>query len=279
MGSSGGNRYKWLIELLAYWQGQINSQDLCLAYGISVTQSKKYLVEYNEIHPQNLKYNRSAKAHLAQELFTFNYINGDVAEYLDWLNSQVNLADVPKSNSITHAELRLPPRAISPQIMRGLVNAVKQKRRIDVEYLSLSKTTAEGRVIQPHTFVKTGLRWHLRGYCEYRGDFRDFVLSRFRGVPEVMDSATHLREQDPGWNSMVMLRFQPDPRFTPEQKAIIEQDYQMQNGELIISTKAALAQYLIQEMQVRTDSLAKTPQQQQLILVNEEDLKPWLFTG
>ncbi len=181
MGSSGGNRYKWLIELLAYWQGQINSQDLCLAYGISVTQSKKYLVEYNEIHPQNLKYNRSAKAHLAQELFTFNYINGDVAEYLDWLNSQVNLADVPKSNSITHAELRLPPRAISPQIMRGLVNAVKQKRRIDVEYLSLSKTTAEGRVIQPHTFVKTGLRWHLRGYCEYRGDFRDFVLSRFRG--------------------------------------------------------------------------------------------------
>ena len=81
------------------------------------------------------------------------------------------------------------------------------------------------------------------------------------------------------WNTTVKLRFQPDPRFTPEQKAIIQQDYQMQNGELVISTKAALAQYLIQEMQVRTDSLAKTPQQQQLVLVNEEDLKPWLFTG
>ena len=59
---------------------------------------------------------------------------------------------------------------------------------------------------------------------------------------------------------------------------IIENDYQMINGQLIISTKPALVQYLIQEMRVRTDSLAKTPQQQQLVLVNEDDLKPWLFS-
>ncbi|MCP4061283.1 MAG: hypothetical protein GY738_29240, partial [Pseudoalteromonas sp.] len=47
----------------------------------------------------------------------------------------------------------------------------------------------------------------------------------------------------------------------------------------LITTKAALAQYVIQGMQVRTDSLAKTPQQQQLVLVNEDDLKPWLFAS
>lgn len=271
-------KYSWLIELLAYWQGQINSQDLCTAYGISVTQAKKYLAEYNEVHVSNLTYSRSAKAHIAQPQFNFHYISGDVSEYLDWLNTQ-SKPITAQPNIITHAELRLPPRLITPQIMRGLVAAIRQRRRIDIEYLSLSKSTAEGRVIQPHTFVKTGLRWHLRGYCEYRGEFRDFVLSRFRGVPELMDSATHSRDQDVGWNSVITLRFQPDPRFTAEQKAIIEQDYQMQNGELAINTKAALAQYLIQEMQVRTDSLAKTPQQQQLVLVNEEDLKPWLFTG
>ena len=121
------------------------------------------------------------------------------------------------------------------------------------------------------------MRWHLRGYCEYRSEFRDFVLSRFRGTPLLMDNATHLKGDDPGWNTEITLRIQPDPRFSESQKAIIEQDYQMNNGELLISTKPALAQYLIQEMHVRTEFLAKTPQQQQLVLVNESDLKGWLF--
>lgn len=51
----------------------------------------------------------------------------------------------------------------------------------------------------------------------------------------------------------------------------------MKNGELLIKIKPALAQYLIQEMRVRTEFLAKTPQQQQLVLVNESDVKEWLF--
>ena len=65
--------------------------------------------------------------------------------------------------------------------MRGLIGAIKQKKRVDVEYLSLNTSSFEDRVIQPHSLVKTGLRWHLRGYCEYCSEIRDFVLSRFRG--------------------------------------------------------------------------------------------------
>ena len=278
MDNTVGNKYLWLIELLAFWQGRVNSQDLCNAYGISTTQAKKYISDYKIIYPSNIVYNKSAKAHFPNNELNCELISGDVNEYLDWLNTQNDSAELAH-NSITHAELQLPPRHTSPEIMRGLVTAIRHQRRIDVEYLSLSKTTAEGRVIQPHTFVKTGLRWHLRGYCEFRSEYRDFVLSRFRGEPFLLDAATHTRAQDPGWNKEITVRFQPDPRFTPDQKRIIEQDYQMQNGELSITTKAALAQYVIQGMQVRTDSLAKTPQQQQLVLVNEDDLKPWLFAS
>lgn len=276
MDNKNAHKYFWFIELIGYWQGQVNGRDLSNHFAIGVAQAKKHISAYNTHHPSNLAYCPSTKAHMAQPGFSLYYISGDVSEYLDWLNNQ-NTDFTTANNRITHAELRLPPRSIAPQMMRGLVAAIKQQRRIDVEYVSLSNTTAEGRVIQPHTFVKTGLRWHLRGYCEYRNEYRDFVLSRFRGEPYLMDAATHLRKQDPGWNHEVTLRFQPDPRFTPAQKAVIEQDYQMQYGELQITTKAALAQYLIQEMQVRTDSLAKTPQQQQLVLVNEEQIKPCLF--
>jgi len=276
MENKSTSKYFWFIELVAYWQGQINSRELCDNFGISVTQAKKYITHYRDYCPTNLAYCKSTKAHLAQDSFQQQYISGDVSEYLDWLNG-LNEGTVLTANSITHANLRLPARTISPNIMRALVSAVKSKRRVDVDYVSLSKTTEEGRVIQPHTFVKTGLRWHLRGYCEYRGEFRDFVLSRFRGEPTLMGKATHFESDDSGWNTEVSLRIQPDPRFSKAQRTIIEQDYKMRNGELVIKSKPALAQYLLQEMHVRTEFLAKTPQQQQLVLVNESDVKEWLF--
>tara|TARA_A200000113_G_C8635693_1_gene280753 strand:- start:260 stop:544 length:285 start_codon:yes stop_codon:yes gene_type:complete len=92
-----------------------------------------------------------------------------------------------------------------------------------------------------------------------------------------MGKATHFENDDPGWNTEISLRIQPDPRFSEAQRAIVEQDYEMKNGELVIKTKPALAQYMLQEMHVRTEFLAKTPQQQQLVLVNESDVKEWLF--
>lgn len=269
-------KYLWLIELLAFWQGKINSKDLIDAFGISSTQAKKYISSYNSLYPSQLTYNSSLKAHQPEERFSTNIISTDVAEYLDWLNGY-RVQSTKLSQPSISTELTIPPRRVSPQVMRGLIGAIKQRRRVDVEYLSLNTSSFEDRVIQPHSLVKTGLRWHLRGYCEYRAEFRDFVLSRFRGTPLLMDSATHSKSDDPGWNTVITLRIQPDPRFSQSQKAIIEQDYQMTNGELLISTKPALAQYLIQEMHVRTEFLAKTPQQQQLVLVNESDLKGWLF--
>ena len=270
------SKYFWLIELLAYWQGKVNSKDLIDAFLISATQAKKYLSAYNSFYPSQLIYNRSVKAHQTQTEFNAQFISTDVAEYLDWLNGYRAKTSNSNQSSIS-TELKLPSRRVSPQVMRGLIGAIKQRKRVDVEYLSLNTSSFEDRVIQPHSLVKTGLRWHLRGYCEYRSEFRDFVLSRFRGTPLLMDHATFFEKDDPGWNTEIVLRIQPDPRFSKAQSAVIEQDYQMKNGELLIKTKPALAQYLIQEMRVRTEFLAKTPQQQQLVLVNESDVKEWLF--
>ena len=47
----------------------------------------------------------------------------------------------------------------------------------------------EIRLIAPHTLVYTGMRWHVRAYCEKNGQYRDFVLSRLRGEPELLDAS------------------------------------------------------------------------------------------
>lgn len=54
-------------------------------------------------------------------------------------------------------------------------------------------------------------------------------------------------------------------------------DYQMKGGQLVVKTRAALAQYLIQEMQVSVKVLDGTPEAQQLVLVNMQEVRGWLF--
>ncbi len=114
-----------------------------------------------------------------------------------------------------------------------LVQATKQKKRVDVEYLSLSNPNNQGRVIQPHVFVKTGLRWHLRAYDEKNKAFRDFVLSRFVGQAGLLDNATHTSTDDVAWNTFIDVKLAPDSRLSREQKNVIQQEYMMQEGELL----------------------------------------------
>jgi predicted DNA-binding transcriptional regulator YafY len=137
----------------------------------------------------------------------------------------------------------------------------------------------KGALFSPTYFVKTGLRWHLRAFDEKHQQCRDFVLSRFRGQPEILDNATHNAAQDIGWNSIITMIFSPDSRLSPEQKVVIEQDYQMEDGKLVTKTRAALAQYLLQDMQVNIKFHDAIPEAQQLILVNYNDIKQWLFNA
>jgi predicted DNA-binding transcriptional regulator YafY len=271
-------RYR-TIELLVHWTGLVNSTQLMAYFCVSRTQAQKYLTAYQKNHPANLVYDKRRKGFKPKQHFCAEFISNDVNEYLDWLNNTVEPTVSKQASRFTNASLSLPTRQVLPQVMRGLISAIKQQKRIEVDYVSLANPNGEGRIIQPHTFVKTGLRWHLRAFDEKHQQFRDFVLSRFRGQPELLDNASHNPEQDSAWNSIIELVFCPDSRLTAEQKRVIEQDYQMQNGQLVTQTRAALAQYLLQDMQVNIKFLDAVPEAQQLTLLNFKDIKQWLFSA
>lgn len=268
------------IELIVYWQGMVNSSHLIEQFKISRQQAHQYLKKYQQHCPQNLSYHPSSKGFLPGPAFTLSCISGDVAQYLDWLShTALNSANSaqPTQHTLTYSGLTLPTRQVSPYVMRGLVTAIKQQRRIDVDYVSLTNPDGEGRIIQPHVFVKTGLRWHLRAFDEKHQEFRDFVLSRFAGEPDLLDKATHSAAQDKGWNTLINIVLAPDQRLSPSKQQVLMRDYQMHNGQLVIETRAALAQYLLQALQVNFKFHDKSPEAQQLVLVNEKDIAPWLF--
>jgi len=248
-------------------------------FSVSRTQAQKYFKTYQADYPDNLIYDNSLKGFKPSKTFTSHCISSDVNEYLDWLNNSGELAAPMHNTRFTNASLSLPVRQVLPEVMRGLISAIKHQKRLEVDYVSLANPNSEGRIIQPHIFVKTGLRWHLRAFDEKHQQFRDFVLSRFRGQPETLDNATHQATLDIAWNSSIEMVFSPDSRLSPEQKNVIEQDYQMQDGKLVTKTRAALAQYLLQDMQVNIKFHDAIPEAQQLILVNFSDIKQWLFNA
>lgn len=265
----------WLIELLAWWEGRVNTSPLQRYFNISRQSASKHLNQYLEQYPGALEYRSDIKAYIPAASFRYHHISGDVAEYLNWVTG---IAPAPPDNKLHHHVIQHPPRHISPDIIRPLVIALRERRRVDVEYQSVSSADSEERLISPHTFVNTGLRWHVRAWCEKNRDYRDFVLSRFRGQPDLQDGVSeYTAEKDVAWNTQVTLIIQPDPRLSDRQKAVIERDYLMQNGALLIQTRAALAQYTLQDLQVNTKMLDGNPAAQQLVLANYEEVKGWLF--
>lgn len=256
----------WLIELISYWEGGVNSSHLSQQFGVSRAQAKKYLSQYQQQHPSNITYHTSLKVFVPCSAFQLSHINGDVSEYLDWLDQHNTHLVAHQSSHLTNASLNLPKRAVNPIIMRALVRAMKQQRGVDIDYVSMTNPQGQSRIIHPHTFVKTGLRWHLRGFCELRGDYSDFVLSRFRGEPMLEDQRSmYSAQQDPSWNEVIQISFRPNPQLSAAQQAVIAQDYQMQNDRLQISCRAALVHYLLQEMQVNMLDSTNNPTAQPLV--------------
>ncbi|MDP5135219.1 WYL domain-containing protein [Rheinheimera baltica] len=265
----------WFIELIAWWEGRISASHLIRQFAISRTQAQQDIQHYRQRAPNNLMYHASYKSYLPQSSFISQFINGDVVEYLNWISHQDSISDV--STALPYTTLALPTRQVSADIIRVLVTAIRQQRRVEVDYVSVANPDRQGRIIVPHHFVSTGLRWHLRAFCEKSQQYRDFVLSRFRGIPDLLNKTDINAQQDSGWHTQLTLIFTPDPRLSPQQQDVIAHDYQMQNKQLRLNTRACLAQYLLQEMQVNTRDIAISPEAQQLVLTNAEAIKLWLF--
>lgn len=79
------NQKFWLIELLAYWEGEICTRHLCEFFRISRQQASKYLKDYQQHYPGSLRYNRSHKRYTLDNHFTSTTISKDVNEYLNWM--------------------------------------------------------------------------------------------------------------------------------------------------------------------------------------------------
>ncbi|MFA0510206.1 MULTISPECIES: helix-turn-helix transcriptional regulator [unclassified Vibrio] len=276
-------RFK-LIEVVALWEGRVTTNHLCNSFNIKRQQASRDIKAYQEhFSAPPLVHDRSIKGYRLTDHFAPKFTKGTPNEYLSLLHKYnsdhvdgFNLKDLGFADSIV---LSVPDRQIAPIIVRRLLQAARERRRVDIEYVSMDNPEGRGRNIVPHTIVFDGFRWHVRAYCEERRMFLDFVLSRFRGEPELLNQSEINIEDDEDWATEEIIEIIPNPHLSPAQQQIVKVDYGMHDAPFTIDCRRALIKYLLKRLDVCVDTkkLSSAPKKYQLTLANPKNIKRWLL--
>ena len=261
------------IEFRLFWEGCVNRRDLMEQFGLSVNQASADLNRYIGFAPDNMVYDKSARTYVRGPDFTPAFEKLDAGRYLAQLRA---VADgIMDSDDTWIAELPsydaapTPARGVNPVTLRSVVGAIRRSEAIEVKYQSLSRPEPSWRWIAPHAIGFDGFRWHTRAFCKTDEVFKDFLLSRIlqtRGVQgNEVTAAT-----DKAWQEHVTLEIGPHPALSETQKNVIALDYGMRGGKTKIKVRQALLYYALKRLGLDTDPSARTPQEQQIVLLNRD---------
>ena len=127
------------------------------------------------------------------------------------------------------------------------------------------------RKLTPHALVNDGNRWHVRAYCHKRKEFRDFTLTRIKNAQYVgLDQER--ASMDTEWNNIVSVILTPHPELSSARRCLIERDYSMENGEMLIECRQALLLYLLFQLNLTDDQATQRPEVIQLALKNRDEI-------
>ncbi len=261
------------IEFRLFWEGHFNRGDLIDKFGISQNQASGDLNRYIALAPDNMVYDKSGKTYVRSSSFKPIFLNPSATQYLAQVRSVAEKIVTPEDawigNLPTFDTTPAPARGIDPTVLRSIVIAIRRREAVEVCYQSMSSPDPEWRWIAPHALAFDGFRWHARSFCEKSSEYRDFVISRViesrQSRPAQMQATA-----DTAWDEIVELEIGPHPELSQNQKRVIELDYGMQNGWVVIPVRRALLYYALQRLGLDTDPAARRPQDQQIVLLNRE---------
>ena len=267
------------IETRAYYTGVVSRSDVARTFAISDPAATKDLKQYNDLAPGNLIYKQSVFGFVPAEQFQARFADMDPAAVLPlisanspsrWLATRgESIFGIPAST--LPRPTRLPERHIVAQITR----AIYQHKKLNIIYASLHNQKYEQqRVIEPHSIVNTGLRWHARAYNVDNFDFRDFVLSRILEANLIEESAESGMEYDEDWMENLTLELAPHPGLSPRQQLNLHVDFSEDGKTIELTTRRALIGYALRALSVdTTEDHSLNPNAFQLILLNREEIE------
>ena len=237
------------IELRLRFVGEFRRQDLVSRFGIQTAAATRDLGAYKELAPRNLDYDAKGKVYRCGEWFraVFDFSADRV---LTWLSQGFGDAEPVRLRSPFPCEAMIVSSRIDLDTLSVIARAIHSKSPIEISYRALSSglTTRE---IVPFALADNGQRWHVRAFDRRSGEFRDFVLARIADAKTVSSKiADHeAASEDNQWNRIVDFELVPHPANV-QHPDTIEAEYGMENGQLKMLVRAALAGYLLRRWNV-----------------------------
>lgn len=277
-----GERLRWgvrrrleFIDFRLFWDGRFNRSDMAETFGISAQQASADIAQYERIAPTNLAYDRAEKAYKRTEAFAPAFIGETVERYLlqlvaienRWMRQEDTWFDaIPPVEIIT-----LGRRPTDPTVLLRVLDAVRNRLEIDIEYASLTGSPQQSRTIAPHSLANSAGRWYARSWSREHNDFRDYNLNRIITVSDHRASTV-----DPAldfeWVHMINLVIVPNPELSPERQAAVAAEHAMEDGRLVRPCRLSLSFYLMSEYNLDVDLGVLKPEKQQIVLQNRDEV-------
>lgn len=274
------------IEIMAYYTGVVTRSDVAKAFGISDAAATKDLKLYGDLAPDNLIYRHTVFGFVPSDSFEPLFADLSPTNVLPMIAANLATTSGPYGDEAIYGisvdSLPLPNRLPDKAVLAQIIRAIRNHHKLRVSYLSLSgRESTQERILEPHSLVNTGLRWHVRAYNEETYDFRDFVLSRFEDAQLLEDEAESGALYDDDWMEIVTLKLAPHPRLNVQKRDSLLIDYRSEGDLIEIQVRRALIGYVLQRLSVDTSvDHSMNPDAHQLIVINRDEIEPfaaWAF--
>jgi len=274
------------IEIMSFYIGVVTRSDVAKAFGISDAAATKDLSLYGQIAPDNLIYKQNVFGFIPSPSFKAVVADLSPSLILPMIADNSPTWGGPYGKALIYGvsvdTLPTPSRLPSKEILAQVIRAAKNKKKLKVVYSSLSGSDSDqSRIIEPHSLINTGLRWHVRAYNEETFDFRDFVLSRITQANMLDESAESNERYDDDWIDTVALELKPHPKLSEKKRLSLLLDYGVTDQSIKLNVRRALIGYTLKKLSVDTTSdHSLNPNAYQLVVVNRDEIEPfagWAF--
>lgn len=236
------------LELRVFFTGELRRADIEKRFGVKPAAASRDISVYRELAPKNLGYDLSLRCYVAAPNFS-PIFDMRPDRVLTWLAQ--GFGDGLDLGLPTQTPFEGPKNLFAPdlQTLASLTRAICAHKAVVIDYQSFS-TGAKRREVVPVALADNGQRWHLRAYDRTKKQFADFVIMRINkvealgGTPQPHESIA----EDEQWMRTVQLQLVPHPNM--KWPKAVELDYGMTHGVLHITTRAAMAGYILQRWSV-----------------------------
>ena len=263
------------IDFRLFWDGRLNRPDLARVFGISVQQASSDLSTYQQLAPSNLEYDVALKTYVRLPTFRSLFAGDSSDRHLlrmvalknGWMTKEETWFDALPSYEV----VSLPRRDTNPEVLLGVLDAIRLRREIAVKYQSMTGTPHGTRSIAPHALAHSAGRWYVRAWSRDHDDFRDYHLSR---IGEILDSSEAKVDfsLDYEWHHLIDLIIVPNPNLSAAKQEAVVAEYNMVDNALTIPIRLSLMFYLINEHNLDVPPGTLAPEKQQIVLKNREQV-------